>query len=65
MQATFGCCGHLITNLLVEGAKRFVRIHPQVGVGYFLVYFCLCFEGVANVEQNAGPCGMRVHGSEV
>ena len=56
--ARFGCCGHLITDLLVEGAKRFVRIHSQVGVGYILVY-------VARVEQNAGPCGMRVHGSEV
>ena len=37
--ARVGCCGHLITDLLVEGAKRFVRIHPQVGVGHFLVYF--------------------------
>ena len=58
------CCGHLISDLLVKGAKRFARIHPQVGVGYFLVYSFLlvcfvCFEGVANDEQNAGLCGMR------
>ena len=34
------CCGHLITDLLVEGAKRCARIH---GVGHILVYsFCLC-----------------------
>ena len=37
------CCGDLISDLLVEGAKRFARIHPQVGVGHILVYsFCLC-----------------------
>ena len=36
------CCGHLITDLLVEGAKRFARIHPQVGVAYILVYFLYC-----------------------
>ena len=37
------CCGHLITDLLVDGAKRFARIYPQVDVGHFLVYsFCLC-----------------------
>ena len=31
------CCGHLITDLLVGGAKRFARIHPQVGVAYILL----------------------------
>ena len=57
------CCGHLISDLLVKGAKRFVRIHPQVGVGHVLVYSFLLvfFEGVAN----DGLCEMRVHGSEV
>ena len=37
------CCGHLIADLLVDGAKRFARMHQQVGVGHFHVYsFCLC-----------------------
>ena len=42
MQAKDGyrveCCGHFITDLLVEGAGRFARIHSQVGVAYILVY---------------------------
>ena len=60
--ARLGCCVHLITDLPVEGAKRCARIHPQVDVGHScLLFLSVCFEGVANVEQNAVTCGMRVH----
>ena len=36
--ARLECCGHLITDLLVEGAGKFARIHPQVVVAYIPLY---------------------------
>ena len=37
------CCGHLISSLLIEGAGRFTRLHPQVGVACSSLFFCSCF----------------------
>ena len=37
------CCGHLISGLLIEGAGRFTRLHPQVGVACSSLFFCSCF----------------------
>ena len=34
--ARIECCGHLISDPLVEGAGRFASIHPQVGVAYIV-----------------------------
>ena len=57
------CCDHLITDLLVERAKRSARNTTTSRCGSYscLLFLFVCFEGVANVEQNAGLCGMRVH----